>query len=193
MLIKTKHGPVDNFMYRDLPAIQVWGVMDAFTELSKTHKFKYIVEFGTDYGGLTNALADNPISDGAQIHTYDINTAKFKNYHPDKIIFHHLDIYNNWNKIANSDFFENSIKKDEYILFLCDGGDKKHEYEKVKDMLAIGDCIMVHDYFPNQEAFAAANGRWNWWEFDDNHTKYPQLKKTVDYFDNYAWFFREYV
>ncbi len=190
MLIKTKHGPVDNFMYRDLPAIQVWGVMDAFTELSKTHKFDCIIELGTDYGGLTNALADNPISDGIKIHTYDISDAKFKNYHPDKITFHKLDIYSNWDVIG--EFAESNDLI--HILWLCDGGNKKREYEYVSEnFMSKGDCIMVHDYFPNQEAFASANGRWNWWEFDNNHTKYPELKKTVDCFDNYAWFFREHV
>lgn len=183
---KYKHGDVDTFIYKDLPAIQVWGVMDAFTKLSESHEFSCIIELGTDYGGLTNALAENPISDGAYIHTFDINHSRFKNYHPDKITAHMLDIYNNWDRIIQI-----ARSYPGKVLFLCDGGSKKDEYEYLADKLQSGDCIMVHDYYPNEEAFNQGIGRWNWWEFSDDHSRHEGLVKSVNYFDQYVWFFRE--
>lgn len=186
MITKNTHGPVETFKYRDLPAIQVWGVMDAFTKLGEMKDFYAIIELGTDYGGLTNALADNIVSKNADIHTFDINGSRFKNYHSDKITFHNIDYLQNWDKVIGI-----AVRYLGPVLFLCDGGNKKAEYEKLSQHLAYGDCIMVHDYFPNREAFNANDGRWNWWEFDDDHTQYAGLVKSVDFFDNYAWFFRE--
>lgn len=182
---KHNHGPVETFKYKDLPAIQVWGVMDVFEYVQALYNFDIIFEFGADYGGLTNALA-HVIK--IPVHTFDINKEKFKNYHSSLIQFHHIDIYNNWEKIKKlADSYDKSK-----ILFLCDGGNKKHEFEIVSKWLKPKDCIMVHDYFPNKETFEAFNGRWNWWEFDGS-VEDEGLKKSFWGFDSYAWYFREKV
>ncbi len=184
---RNTHGPVQTFKYKDLPAIQVWGVMNAFDKLGETHEFDAIFEFGTDYGGLSNALAESEVGKYAQIHTFDINGTRFKNYNPDQLHFHNINIYDSWDKIRKLA----QTYKDCKILYLCDGGNKKHEFEIVSQWLNKGDCIMVHDYFPDKESFEKSD-RWNWWEFDEPAND-PTLVKTVDYFDDYVWFFREKV
>ena len=189
-ITKGTHGGVDIFVYKDLPAMQVYGVMDAFTKLAETHHFKTILEIGTDYRGLTNALAENAIAKSAVIHTFDINTTRFKNYHPDVIAFHNVDVFKNWGYV---DRIIEDAQKIGKVLILCDGGYKKGEFSHLSKKLVKGDCIMVHDYFPNETACKAGYGRWNWWEFDNDHDYVEGLVKTVDYFDNYAWFFGEKV
>lgn len=185
------HGPVKTFKYGGLPAIQVWGVDTAFTKLAQyvqNRPFDVIIELGADYGGLTNMLADNPISVNAMIHTFDLNRDRFTNLWPEKIIFHCLDIY------ANFEYISKLFDENRRVLILCDGGNKALEYKELSKWLNYGDIIMAHDYYPDRAAFEAgkAEGRWNWWEFSDEVApNNPSLVKPVDYFDNYAWFIRE--
>lgn len=185
------HGPVKTFKYGGLPAIQVWGVDEAFTKLAQyvqNRPFDVIIELGADYGGLTNMLADNPISANATIHTFDLNRDRFTNLWPEKIIFHCLDIY------ANFEYISKLFDENHRVLVLCDGGNKALEYKELSKWLCYGDIIMAHDYYPDRAAFEAgkAEGRWNWWEFSDEVAlDNPSLVKPVDYFDNYAWFIRE--
>lgn len=178
------------FSYNGQVALQKWGVMDAFTKLGEIKSFGLIIELGSFQGGLTNALADNIISKNAYIHTFDIDNSKFKNYHTNKIVFNNLNIYNNWDVIKN---LVSTLELKSSVLYLCDGGNKKLEYKYISENLMIpGDCIMVHDYFPDEQAYCS--GRWNWWEFEDSdYVENHRLKKTVNYFDDYVWFFREYV
>lgn len=184
---QNTHGEVKTFKYKDLPAIQVWGVTDVFKELQEKHKFDLVFEFGTDYGGLTNALAEVM---NVEIHTFDINATRFKNYHPSLINFYNLNIYENWENIK--ELLDTLYGAGSKVLFLCDGGDKKHEFNVVSQWLRPGDCIMVHDYFPDAHAFSEGTGRWNWWEFDEP-VQDPTLKKTFGDFDNFVWYFREKV
>ena len=186
-------GPIKTFKYGGLPAIQVWGVDTAFTKLSEyvgDSKFDVIIELGAYYGGLTNMLADNPVSSKAIIHSFDINGDRFTNLWPEKIVFHCMDIYANFEYISR--LFDSSHR----VLVLCDGGNKPLEYREMSRFLDWGDIIMAHDYYPDKEAFeqGKSEGRWNWWEFDDQvaaTADNTHLVKPVDYFDNYAWFIRE--
>jgi hypothetical protein len=185
------HGPVKTFKYGGLPAIQVWGVDKAFTKLAQyvqSRPFDVIIELGADYGGLTNMLADNPISSHATIHTFDLNRDRFTNLWPEKIVFHCMDIY------ANFEYISKLFDENRRVLVLCDGGNKALEYKELSRWLNYGDIIMAHDYYPDKAEFEAGKleGRWNWWEFSDEvATLNPSLVKPVDYFDNYAWFIRE--
>ena len=188
---ENTHGPVKTFKYGGLPAIQVWGVDTAFTKLAQyvqNRPFDVIIELGADYGGLTNMLADNPISVNAMIHRFDLNRDRFTNLWPEKIVFHCLDIY------ANFEYISKLFDENRRVLVLCDGGNKALEYKELSKWLNYGDIIMAHDYYPDRASFEAgkAEGRWNWWEFSDEVAlDNPSLVKPVDYFDNYAWFIRE--
>lgn len=187
------HGPVKTFSYGGIPAIQVWGVDTAFTKLAdyvKDNPFKVIIELGADYGGLTNMIADNRVSEKATIHTFDINKDRFTNLWPEKIVFHCMDIYENFEYISK--LFDKNLR----TLILCDGGNKAKEYQELSKHLNPGDIIMAHDYYPSRSEFEKGKeiGRWNWWEFSDEVApNNPTLIKTVDFFDDYCWFFREKI
>lgn len=191
MLTKNKHGHVDTFKYKDLPAIQMYGVMDEFTKLgeySKNNPFKVIIELGTDYGGLTNAIADNVVSNDALIYTFDINKDRFINYWPEKIIFNCMDIYSN---------FEYVIKliKTKRVLVLCDGGNKELEFNTLQSHMKPGDVIMAHDYFANKNEFEKSkqSGGWAWWEFGDSSYNINESEwfEPIKTFKDYVWFIRE--
>lgn len=189
-IIKTKHGNCDNFTYKGLIAMQVYGVDTAFTELalwSLDNPFKTIIELGADYGGLTNMLADHPICNHAMIHTFDLNNDRFRNLNPEKIIFYHADIY------QNLDYIGDLIRTSGRTLILCDGGNKPLEFNTLSTYMKVGDVIMAHDYAPDKDAHNdnVEHGRWDWWEFNDSAIENKTLIKSVNFFDSYAWCFRE--
>ena len=191
------HGTVKTFKYGGLPAIQVWGVEKAFTKLANyithnaTRPFDIIIELGADYGGLTNALADNAISERAIIHSFDINKERFTNLWPEKIVFHCMDIYQNF------EFITKLLNDNRRVLILCDGGNKALEYKEMIKWMNPGDMIMCHDYYPDKEKFEEGKemGRWNWWEFSDAEATNDTFSfvKPCDYFDEYCWFIQEKI
>lgn len=191
-ITKHKHGPIDTFKYRDLPVIQMWGVDKAFNELftySHDYPFETIIELGADYGGLTAMIADLALlstSNKAKIHTFDLNVDRFTQLNPKVVEFHHLDIY------SHVEFIVSLFKG--RTLLLCDGGNKKKEWELFSPALRSGDVIMAHDYFADEQAFKEGKeiGRWNWWEFDDDSiTSEQDLFKPLDCFEQYCWCIRE--
>jgi len=189
LIQKEKHGPVDVFTFAGIKAIQVYGVHEGFSELAqhvKDHPFETIIELGADYGGLTNMLAAHEISDKAKIHTFDLNEAKFTNLFPEKITFHHADIYTNFVYISGLCLGR--------TLVLCDGGNKPLEFEVMSGFLRAGDMIMAHDYAADHNAYQenVDAGRWNWWEFSDaNVTPRRPLKDVPVDFTKYVWCLKE--
>lgn len=187
---KIKHGNVDVFTYKGLKTLQVYGVDAAFDRLATAvsqEPFKTIIELGADFGGLTNMLADHPISNKALIYTFDINFERFTNLQPSKVIFYHMDIYSNFKKIIEL------IEIGGRSLVLCDGGNKALEFATLAPHLKVGDIIMAHDYSPNKQIFDENTqaGRWNWWEFNDENIPHDSnLVKTYDFFDDYVWCLR---
>ena len=112
------------FKYKGQKALQVVGVENAFTALAKTvadNPFDVIIEIGTDFGGLTNLLADHEVSSVATIHTFDINASRFVS-HNDKITFHNKNVFSHEAEVAK--LIENAKR----CLLLCDGGNKEEEF-----------------------------------------------------------------
>ena len=180
------HGDsgINVFKYKGQPALQVVGVEKAFDALEDTlTPFKRIVELGTDYGGLTNLLADHPVSDEATIDTFDINGERFVS-HNDKITFHHTSFENAFDLISKL------ISDEGRVLLLCDGGNKRGEFQAFHKFLKVGDVIMGHDYSATQETFInECRGKiWNWHEFQDSYADFPGLEPYFqEVFKNYAW------
>lgn len=178
------------FNYGGIITSQAVGVWNAFKDLDRyaqDRPFDIILELGCDYGGLTNLIADLDISRKAKIHAFDINPDRFVNLSPDKITFHHLNIYENF------DFIKGLMAGTDRALVLCDGGNKAHEFKHMCPGLRSGDIIMAHDYSPNAEAFEDNKniGRWNWWEFSDDNIPDSDLFKPLDCFEEYVWCIRE--
>lgn len=188
MIKKIKHGNsgIDVFEYKGQKAVQKFGVEKAFDLLhdeNKENSFSRIIEIGTDFGGLTNLLADLNISKGIDIYTYDINPDRFVS-HNDKIIFSNEDVFSIEEKIADL------ISSEGRTLLLCDGGNKRKEFAVFHKFLKSGDVIMAHDYAPNKITFKKEYfGKiWNWHEFQDDFADFPNLEPYLqETFADYAW------
>lgn len=180
------------FKYKGQKALQVVGIEKAFTELSEAvavNPFDVIIEIGTDFGGLTNLLADHDISDTATIHTFDINSSRFVS-HNDKIIFHNKNVFSHELEIA--ELIEGATR----CLLLCDGGKKQEEFRVFHSYLKDGDIIMAHDYSSSVEDFITncQHKIWNWHEFQDSYANFPFLEPFLqDTFKEYAWCIRKKV
>lgn len=191
MIKVIPHGDsgINVFEYKNQLALQVVGVESAFTALyyaTLDNPITLIVELGTDYGGLTNLLADHKISDKAAIHTYDINGERFKSYNS-KIQFHNSSFYDSHEHIVSL------LSSNKRVLLLCDGGDKKSEFATYKNFIKSNDIIMAHDYAPNREEFLEkyVGKIWNWHEFQDEYATCDTLKPYLqEIFANYAWCIR---
>lgn len=191
-MIRTfQHGNsgIDIFEYKGQKTLQVVGVEKAFEALAKENKeepFQRIIEIGTDYGGLTNLLADHAISQGIDIYTYDINPNRFVS-HNDKIKFFNTDVFLIEDEIAEL------IGSKGKTLLLCDGGNKRKEFEVFHKYLKSGDVIMAHDYAPDDKTFKEKylNKIWSWHEFKDEYADFKNLKPYMqDVFANFAWCIR---
>jgi hypothetical protein len=181
---------VDVFTYKGQKTLQKFGVENAFNHLAQvtdSDPFIKIIEIGTDYAGLTNLLADSSISKYTKtIHTFDINPARFVSYN-DKIIFKNCDIFSIEKELSEL------IQSPGRTLLLCDGGNKKKEFETFHQYLKVNDVIMAHDYAPNDAIFKEkyVNKIWNWKEFEDSYADFPGLEPFLqDIFAEYAWCIR---
>lgn len=191
MIEILQHGNsgINIFKYKGQMAIQKVGVekaFDALHESTKDEPFDTIIELGTDYGGLTNLLADHLISTQAKVYTYDINPYRFVSHNP-KIVFNVKDVFSIESEIAHL------IQSSKRTLLLCDGGNKKKEFETFHKYLKPNDIIMAHDYAPNEIIFQEqyVNRIWSWLEFQDSYADFPGLEPYVqDVFANYAWCIR---
>jgi len=191
MIEILEHGNsgINIFKYKNQMTIQKVGVEKAFHTLHeaiKTNPFKQIIELGTDYGGLTNLLADLPVSNEAKIYTYDINPYRFVS-HNSKITFNVQDVF-----LVEKNISE-LIQAQGRTLLLCDGGNKKKEFETFYKYLKPHDIIMAHDYAPDEKIFQEKyiNKIWSWHEFQDSYADFPGLKPFLqDVFADYAWCIR---
>lgn len=177
-IIPHGNSGINVFKYKGQIALQVVGVEKPFMDLANAVKedpITTIVELGTDYGGLTNLLADHPISDNAEIHTFDMNGSKFKS-HNNKITFYQGTFEQHHEKITEL------ISRNGRCLLLCDGGNKPEEFKQYQKFLKPYDIIMAHDY---------ACKNWKWCEFTNKDADYvgliPFLQET---FSGYAWCIR---
>lgn len=174
------------FSYKGQKTLQVYGVEKAFTELFNSTSIQTIIEIGTDFGGLTNLLADL-IEKQINVHTFDINAERFISYN-DKIIFHNEDVFSVETKIGTL------IQNEGTTLLLCDGGNKKEEFKIFHKYLKSGDIIMAHDYASTIEDFNNnyKNKIWNWHEFEDSYASFDNLEPFMqDIFKIYAWCIRK--
>lgn len=187
--IQYGNSGITIFSYKGQSAIQKMGVHEAFDKLyqnTKQQPFKRVIEIGTDYGGLTNFLADHPLSDRAEVYTYDINPHRFVS-HNSKIKFIVKDVF------AIQEELGELISSSGRTLLLCDGGNKREEFKTFHKYLKPDDVIMAHDYAPNKEVFEEQyiNKIWNWQEFQDSYADFLSLEPYLqDIFANYAWCIR---
>lgn len=188
-IIEHGNSGINVFEYKGQKTLQKAGVESAFDVLHKnteTNPFKRIIEIGTDYGGLTNLLADHPVSNFSQIYTFDINPHRFVS-HNNKIQFFVKDVFTIEKEL------EQLIRSEGRTLLMCDGGNKRKEFETFHKYLKTDDVIMAHDYAPNEQIFNEKyiHKIWSWHEFQDDYANFENLEPYLqDTFANYAWCIR---
>lgn len=169
-------------------------VMDIFPILLNKINPLRVIEIGTGQGGLSMFIKDN-LKLNVEFYTFDINELK---YHSGliengiKVVYKNIfiDEVNNYNSYNVKQEWE-EIFKITPKLVICDGGNKKAEFNCLAKYLNQGDIIMLHDYSTNRETFEKLNV-WNWLECQysdiqsscENYNLQPYMH---DVFLNVAW------
>ena len=163
---------VGAFQYNGLHTTQqVPTIKSYFEKLLKEENFDVIIELGTSLGGLTYILDDIVKENNLKhkIHTFDIGYRDYVEMYlkQRECVYHVLDERDEIYKTTVVDLMTNHGK----ALLLCDGGNKKEEFQRYSEFLKSGDVIMAHDYSESTNVFKEEieNKHWNWFEisFDD--------------------------
>jgi tRNA A58 N-methylase Trm61 len=140
--------------------------MDVFPILLKEKTPKRIIEVGTGFGGLTLFLRDI-LPSTTDIYSFDILKTDYHNaLIESNINVRHENIFNDkvkdWNCYELNEKWVNLFDISPKIV-ICDGGNKKAEFNCIASSLKQGDVIMLHDYSTDKESFERLNV-WNWLE-----------------------------
>lgn len=130
------------FIYKDLHCRQtrrVFHSLDALTLALISNSPKTIIEVGTFHGAFTQVLRDHDISDGADIHTFDIKD--FRQPRIAETTYHIGDIFGEQLSV-----FKELVAKPGRCLVFCDGGNKELEVNTLCEFLKENDIILCHDY-----------------------------------------------
>ncbi len=106
------------------------------------HRPAMVIEIGTDKGGFSNLLSSFVAGYGGEFHTMDVkfggDTAKYPLY--GNATFHQ------WNCFEHINEMRVLMQRAGQCFLLCDGGDKKREFNFFADFLKPGDVIAAHDW-----------------------------------------------
>jgi predicted O-methyltransferase YrrM len=147
-----------------------------FTNLLSTVKPKRILEIGTGAGGFTLFLRDKLNELDLQdtvIRSYDVGTTYFDTNDYDKTNLEILkdNLFTDGNNFVlhRQDLIEPFIKSEGTTIVLCDGGNKKREFNQIAPLLKSGDIIMAHDYVENEQLYKEVyyDNIWNWCEIQE--------------------------
>lgn len=191
------------FNYKGNCVLQNENVKDAFEKLFINKKPKRILEIGTAFGGLTVLLRDtlNELSmHDTIIRTYDVHEKHYIDV-KDGIDIRIENIFNekctDLNDLKIGDVL-NFIKDDGVTIILCDGGNKKNEFNILSKYMKVGDILMAHDYSPNEKFFIEKikSKVWNWMEIEDIDIEESVLNNKLtpymfEEFVNVAWVCKE--
>lgn len=147
----------------------VYQVFYDFLEKEKPNK---ILEIGTSLGGFTAYinLVSKDLNINSYIRSYDICDKPWFNELKNSGVDLRIEniFINNYSDIDMD--VKEMIIDNAKIIVLCDGGNKKGEFNIFAKYMKPGDIIMAHDYAPNTEYFEQymRNKIWNWHEIQDS-------------------------
>jgi hypothetical protein len=179
-----------------LSAQQHHGAFEVFHDFVKEVRPKRILEIGTALGGFIEFIFNctKYYDLNTEIWSYDI----YRNSWYDDFVKKGINV--RVENIFSDDYTEvkqeviDFIKSDGTTIILCDGGNKKKEFEILSKFMKDGDYILAHDYCENREIFEEKiKGKiWDWLEIsnediinscNENNLKY--YKK--DFFESVVW------
>lgn len=178
-------GVTRTINYKGIPTMQNPNAFEVFEEFFKKEKFDTVIEIGTAYGGLSQFLYEQSILHGFSFITYDRYKERLHDNIPaPQFDFRNIDCFSEEGKEQIIECL--STNK---TLLLCDGGNKKNEFNLFAPYLQHGSYIMAHDYSPDNSYFEkTVRGKiWNWFEISDKDVA-ESLKNHVkksDYYDKF--------
>ena len=124
---------------------QKWQDLWLWEKLLNEYEVKTIIEIGTKHGGLSNYLLCQAIQRKLGFATFDIEP-----YAANRLATH-LGLQNNFmlgNVFGNDCAVVRALLKTcaHPVVLLCDGGDKRMEFDRLVPELQPGDIVGVHDW-----------------------------------------------
>jgi len=161
-------------------------VYEVFYNFIKEVKPKRILEIGTSLGGFTVFLkiCCDHLELKTNIRTYDVNGRSwYDDMIKDGIDVRVENIFSDDYKSMDNEVIQ-FIQQEGLTIVLCDGGNKKEEFNLISNYIKSGDIIMAHDYSPNTEYFKnfIRDKIWNWCEIRDSDIEAPVLKNKLEPF-----------
>lgn len=159
-LEKVVRQGIDQFDVDGIRASQRYGVWEAFEALNEVENISRVIEFGTQFGGLTILLSK---IFNCPVHTYEIDQTDYSEQFKNCL---NIKVNNGCNIFNKSDDIGTLISSEGKTLVLCDNGDKIREFNLFSRFLKSGDIIMAHDYVKTKEEYEKnyRNKIWNWHE-----------------------------
>lgn len=144
--------------YKNILTAQVPSTIGFLSKVILENNFGYIIELGTNRGGLTLWLNDNKNKD-CKIYSFEI--------FPEVPLFKSEDIDG---ELVIGDVFSQEcknliislLKQEKQCLLLCDGGNKNSEFNFFSKYLKVNDVIMLHDYFDSYEEYLQTQKETGW-------------------------------
>jgi hypothetical protein len=163
-------------MYKGITVQQVPAAVPFLIDFITAHAIEVVVEIGTGYGGLTQALLDN-----TSARIISIDSALKANH-----------LFSSWSQLhylitdAHSDATVALVKEsvgNSKALLLIDGGNKPWEFNLYRQILKPNDYIFVHDFAPSKEDFERVRqeGVWMWHESSETDLDITGLCRLPDF------------
>lgn len=150
--------------YKNLGLQQRKETLEVFPKLINAILPKRVIEIGTGMGGLSLLIHDN-IKVLGELYSFDTHArhtceALLK----EGVKFHTENIFieSDWNCYDIKEEWKDILEIAPKII-VCDGGNKKAEFNGLAKFLKPGDVIMLHDYSTDKNTFDSLNV-WNWLE-----------------------------
>lgn len=172
--------------YREFLACQRPEVFDAFRDFIEKEKPSLILEIGSCYGGLSLSLFESSSFYDCKFITYDIvensTSSNLRRYGVDfriENIFH--DDYS-----LKESFLEYFETFESPRMILCDGGNKKGEFNAFSKVLRVGDLLFSHDFSYDQEDYDS-HSFWGWNEIMEKDIIESMKQYHLSYYKMNIW------
>ena len=196
----TKKSDLENHdsisTYGNWGAQQNHKAFEIFFYFLKEVRPKRILEIGTSIGGFTSFLnyVVKELNIDCEILSLDINEFTWYEEMRQSGIDIRIENVFSPNYDSVSQYVIDYIQSDGTTIVLCDGGNKKLEFNILSNYIKENDFILGHDYSFDKEYFEnSVNGKiWNWFELSENDIAEPcKRNNLIDYrrdlFQSVVW------
>lgn len=182
--------------FRNHVAQQSHNVYDIFYNFLKDVKPKRILEIGTALGGFTSFLkiVIDELNLDTKILTFDVHNKDWYYEMIEKGIDVRVENIFDENYTQIKQYVIDFIKDDGITIVLCDGGNKKLEFNLLSNYVKENDFIMAHDYCESYDVFEKKikDKIWNWCEIIESDIEDCCQRNNLkfynqDIFSNCVW------